>query len=106
MSLKLKLSELCQPHSRCSEGCGDFLEDVLQWGWHCSFGAQKSYLLKRRLSELWTHPPLGLVWGACLQDRETLGAGAKGTVLGVPAGQWWEEKGSLGGWAERLLDEG
>lgn len=32
MSLKLKLSELCQAHSRCSECYGGFFGDMQQWG--------------------------------------------------------------------------
>lgn len=49
---------------------------------------------------------LGLVWGSCLQGGSPQGQVPTSPVMGVPAGQWWKEKGSLGRWAERLLGGG
>lgn len=93
MSLRLKPQNYARHNVGLENAFVAFLKDLLQWGADegVSLGL-KGLPFKEEAEQVLDPPAPWLVWGPFLQGGMSQGQVPRGPVMGVPAGQWWQER--------------
>lgn len=100
MSLRLKPQNCARHKVGLENAFVAFLKDLLQWGADegVSLGL-KGLPFKEEAERVLDPPAPWLVWGPFLQGGMSQGQVPMGPVMGVPSGQWWQERLPGGGWS-------